>query len=222
MALIATTMPEIAVVGAVFQIRRLDHQTSARDGRAFGVTGGAPLWTLTARIENADEDETDEWFAFLDSLRGLQRPFLAHDLTRPFPKSCPLGFDGLARAGGGAFDGTATTWSVNADRDRITLTGLPADLPLSRRDGLMLRWATGGEPRRSLHRVSAPALASGAGVVTLAVEPPLETLVPGAAVADLARPQGVFRQVIAESGMNELDALHTATGALSAIQDLRP
>lgn len=70
-------------------------------------------------------------------------------------------------------------------------------------------------------RLSAPATASAGGVITLAVEPPVPTLVPGSAVADLAKPQAVFRQVIVESGMGELDALHSAPGTLSAIQDLR-
>lgn len=221
MALTASIMPDVAVVGAVFNIQRVDFQTAATDGRAFGLTAGEPLWTLKATLRDGDADETDQWFAFLDGLRGVQRPFLAHDLTRPFPRAYPDGFGGLNRVGGGAFDGAATTWSVNADRDRITLSGLPGGLTLGPRDGLMLRWATAGEPRRSLHRVGAAVAASGAGVVTAAVEPPLPTLVPGSAVADLTRPQAVFRQVPAESGMGELDALHTAAGALSAVQDLR-
>lgn len=221
MALTASIMPDVAVVSAVFNIQRLDFMTTATDGRAFGITAGAPVWILKATIRDGDEDETDEWFAFLDALRGLQRPFLAHDLTRPYPRAYPTGFAGLSRAGGGAFDGTATTWSVNADRDQITLGGQPAAFPLKRRDGLMLRWSTGGEPRRSLHRLSAPATATAGGVVTLAVEPPVPTLVPGTAVADLAKPQAVFKQVISESGMGELDALHSAGGTLSAVQDLR-
>nr|WP_314525489.1 hypothetical protein [uncultured Brevundimonas sp.] len=221
MALTASIMPDVAVVSAVFNIQRLDFMTTATDGRAFGITAGAPVWILKATIRDGDEDETDEWFAFLDALRGLQRPFLAHDLTRPYPRAYPTGFAGLSRAGGGAFDGTATSWSVNADRDQITLAGQPAAFPLKRRDGLMLRWSTGGEPRRSLHRLSAPATATAGGVVTLAVEPPVPTLVPGTAVADLAKPQAVFKQVISESGMGELDALHSAGGTLSAVQDLR-
>lgn len=221
MALTAWIMPEVAVVGAVFNLQRVDLQTGALDGRVFGLTAGQPLWTLKATIRDGDAEETDQWFAFLDGLRGVQRPFLAHDLTRPFPRAYPNGFDGLTRASGGAFDGTATSWSVNADRDVITLSGQPAGLPLSHRDGLMLRWATGGEPRRSLHRVVTPAVANGAGVLAVAVEPSVPTLVPNAAIADLARPQAVFKQTPAESGMGELDALHSAGGALSAVQDLR-
>jgi len=221
LALTASIMPDVAVVSAVLNIQRLDYMTAATDGRAFGVTSGAPLWILKATIRDGDADETDTWFAFLDSLRGLQRPFLAHDLTRPYPRAYPDGFAGMMRAGGGAFEGAATTWSVNADRDQLTLSGQPAALQLNNRDAVMLRWVTGGEPRRSLHRVVAPAVASASGVITVAVEPPVPTLVPGSAVADLAKPQAVFRQVIAESGMGELDALHSAGGTLSAVQDLR-
>lgn len=221
MALTASIMPDVAVVSAVFNIQRLDFQTAATDGRAFGVTAGAPLWMLKATIRDGDEEETDTWFAFLDSLRGLQRPFLAHDVTRPYPRAHLGGFAGMTRAGGGAFEGAASSWSVNPDRDQLTLAGQPAALKLSHRDGVMLRWVTGGEPRRSLHRVVTPAVASAGGIVTVAVEPPVPTLVPGSAVADLAKPQAVFRQVIAESGMGELDALHSAGGTLSAVQDLR-
>jgi len=214
-------MPDVAVVSAIFNIQRLDYQTAATDGRVFGVTAGAPLWTMKATIRDGDEDETDMWFAFLDGLRGVQRPFLAYDLTRPFPRLYPNGFGGMTRAGGGVFAGAASAWSVNSDRDHLTLSGLPAALVLSNRDGLMLRWVTGGEPRRSLHRLVAPATASGAGAVTVAIEPPIPTLVPGSAVADLAKPQAIFKQVPGESGMGEIDTLHSASGTLSAVQDLR-
>jgi len=37
----------------------------------------------------------------------------------------------LTRAGGGGFDGKATSWSVNGTRDGLTLNGLPAGFVLS-------------------------------------------------------------------------------------------
>lgn len=220
MALPPSVMPDVAAVGAVFNIKRIDFLSPA-SGRLYSVTAGLPVWTLAAEIRDGDEDETDRWFAFFDALRGSQRLFLAHDLTRPYPRAYPQGFAGLNRAGGGAFDGAGTSWSVNADRDVMTVSGLPPALVLGFRDGVMLRWNTAGEPRRSLHRMTSPAVASAGGVVALSVEPPVPPFVPGAAIADFVRPQALFRQVTDKSGMGQLDALHSASGSLSAVQDLR-
>ena len=55
MALTAWIMPEVAVVGAVFNLQRVDLQTGALDGRVFGLTAGQPLWTLKATIRDGDQ-----------------------------------------------------------------------------------------------------------------------------------------------------------------------
>lgn len=215
-------MPVGGVVSQSFEPRRVDYSTPSVGGRMTSVTAGSPLWAMSMTLRDGDEDEVAEWRAFFVSLRGVQRSFLAGDLTRPFPKAYADGFTGMHRAGGGSFDGAAAGWSINAGRDRADLSGLPANLELSTGDYLMWRWVTGGVQRRALGRAIEPAVATGGGLVSIAFEPPLAGLVPGTAVADLARPECVMKMVPDKSEMGELDALHSASGALVALQDLRP
>lgn len=221
----AITFPRQMPVGGVgsqsFDILRVDYLSPQVKGRISGVTAGEPLWTMKLSIRDADEDETAAWGAFIDSLRGSQRPFLAGDLTRPYPKAYRDGFSGLTRASGGAFNGTATSWSVNADRDVVTLNGLPAGFVFSIRDYVMWRWTNGGVQRRSLVRLIEPSVANGSGVAQLSVEPPLPLLTPSTSVADLKEPQCVMKQPPNEGQLGELDALHSAAGNVSGLQDLQ-
>lgn len=214
-------MPAGGVDSQAFDLMRSDMTSPRADGRFEGVAVGWPLWRMTLTLNNADADETDVWVAFIDAQRGATRPFLARDLTRPFPKAHPDGFDGMDRAGGGAFDGSATSWSVNADRDVLTLNGLPAGLTLSLRDYVGFRWTTDDEPRRVLTRVVEPASADGSGVLVAAIEPPLPTLTPSDAPAHLDIPDVVMRLIPAETSLGERDVLHTQGGTVTALQDLR-
>lgn len=215
-------MPLGGVVSQSFEPRRLDYSTPSVGGRMTSVTAGPPLWAMSMSLRDGDEDEVAEWRAFFASLRGVQRSFFAGDLTRPFPKAYPDGFGGMHRAGGGAFDGSASAWAINAGRDGVDLSGLPANMELSIGDYLMWRWVTGGVQRRALGRAIEPAVASAGGVASIVFEPPLAGLVPATAVADLARPECVMKMVPDKSEMGELDALHSAAGSLVALQDLRP
>lgn len=215
-------MPVGGVISQSFEPRRLDFATSSVGGRMTSVTAGPPLWAMSMTLRDGDEDEVANWRAFFASLRGVQRSFLAGDLTRPYPKAYPDGFAGMSRAVGGDFDGAATSWSINADRDVVSLSGQPAALALSIGDYIMWRWVSGGIKRRALGRAIEPAFASAGGVVSVAFEPPLAGLVPGSAIADLAKPECVMKLVPDQSQIGELDALHSAAGTLVALQDLRP
>lgn len=214
-------MPVGGVVSQAFEPQRIDFGSPSVSGRFTSVTAGPPLWSMTITLRDGDEDEVAEWRAFMASLRGAQRTFLAGDLTRPYPKAYIDGFDGLVRATGGVFNGAATSWSINADRDVPTFSGMPAGFEVSTGDYVMWRWATGGVQRRSLGRAIERSTASGGGVVSVAIEPPLPALTPGGAVADFAKPECVMRMLTDKSQMGELDVLHSAAGTLAALQDLR-
>lgn len=214
-------MPEGGVDSQSFDIARVDYASPRTDGRQDSITAGFPLWRMSLTLNNGDVDETDEWRAWVLAQRGSQRLFFGRDLTRPFPRACPEGFDGMTRAGGGAFDGAATSWSFNTARDELTLTGLPPGLPLSLNDYAGFRWgAAGAGARRALVRAVEAGTASGAGVVTVTVEPPLPTIVPGGAVAYLNRPECLMRLIPGETSIGEIDTLHSAGGTIIALQDL--
>ncbi len=215
-------MPLVGPSSQYFEIERFDALSPTSDGRVDGVTMGAPRWTARWTLsEKLMLAQSDEWRAFVDSLRGAQRTFLARDYDRPYPRSTPNGFGGLSRAGGGAFDGSAASWSVNADRDTPTLSGLSAGLVLSPTDYVMWRWTSGGIQRRSLHRVIEPAAATGSGVVAVAGEPPLPTLIPSDAVADLNRPECVMKLDVSQTKLGERTRAGRVGGVIAGVQDLR-
>ena len=215
-------MPTAPLDDMGFELLRVDAEAPELSGAGGGVSLGEPLWRMQAAIANTDRDETDEIVAFIDSLRGAQRLFYGYDVTRPLPKMYPGGFAGLDRAGGGAFDGTATSWAVNTDRDLLQLNNLPAGLDLRLRDYVGFTWATGGAQRRSLHRYIEAGVANGSGGHARNIEPPVPTLVPSGAVATLLNPTCLMRQVTRETSLGARDVLHSTSGRFTAIQVLLP
>ena len=214
--------PLHGVAAEYFEPERVDFQTPTTDGRITGVTAGFPLWRARWTLGRAISQATSEqWRAFVARCRGAQIPFYAADRGRPWPLSAPNGFAGLNRAGGGAFDGTATAWSVNAERDQPSLTNLPAGFVLSIGDYVMWRWITSSEPRRSLHRLVEASTASGAGAVTMRVEPPLPTLIPAGAIADLANPVCIMKLDTTETRLGEKSRSLRIDGQVAGVQDLR-
>lgn len=215
-----------------FEIQRVDFAAPELSGRQGGVQAGWPLWAARFEIARSDPDSGDLWHAWLDRLRGRQRLFYAGDPTRNFPKSAQGGFAGMLRGTGGAFDGSALAWSQTFDSDQnalLALTGLPAGFMFSPRDLIGFKWDAAGAPagsyrRRTMARVVAPATASGAGAVTVMIEPPVDPLVvPAGAIAHLDNPRCLMRQV---SDKTELGAIGSGgamgDGTIVAVQDLRP
>lgn len=215
-------MPENGVASQYFEPEVVDFSTQVADGRLNGVTAGWPLWHARFSFgQSISRAKSEEWRAFVARLRGQQRRFFGGDQNRPYPLAYARGFAGQTRAGGGTFDGSATGWSVNSDRDVITPTGLIAAMELNIGDYAMLRWSTGGSARRALLRAVLPATANGSGVVALTVEPPLPTLVPSDAVFDLARPVCIMKRK-PETKIGEMTRTQRVDGIVAAIQDLRP
>lgn len=225
--------PDVAAEAARvrLEIDRVDYAAPEASGRQGGVQAGWPLWLATFDIERSHPDSGDQWHTFLDRLRGRIRTFLVGDPTRNFPKAAPMGFAGMVRGGGGAFDGSALAWSQAFDADGnalLGLTGLPAGFQLSQRDLIGFKWDAAGAPanshhRRTLARVVVPATANGAGAVTVMVEPPIDTtVVPVGAIAHFDNPRCVMRQVPEKTGVGPIGAGGSmGGGTLVAVQDLR-
>jgi hypothetical protein len=123
------------------EARRLWRARSRR--RIGGVQAGFPLWKLVWTLGNVGRPHR-RLARVHGQMRGATRRFLAWDLGRPYPKAyLTTGFAGMTRAGGGSFDGTATSWSetITADGDsQVTLHGLPAGFVLGQGDYIGFRW----------------------------------------------------------------------------------
>ena len=217
------TLPADFAGTELFEIRRVDFDSPTSGGAVGGVTSGFPVWTARWTLARALRRETtDGLIAFHDALRGRQRLFFGAPQERAMPWRYPNGFAGLNRAGGGAFDGTATGWTLNTDRDVLSLTGLPPGLILTVRDYGMFRWTTGGEARRALVRMMEGATANGSGALSITIEPGVPTRVPSNAVFDLVRPCTLMRLDTAETRMGEIDRNGRTSGVLAGIESPLP
>lgn len=228
--LVPRDLPDAIAALQEFEIQRIDYTAPEAGGAIGGVQAGFPLWLASwsiGKIGAAKSDEVRAWFA---RRRGGARPFFGRDLTRPFPKAHIAGFAGMTRAGGGAFDGSATSWSETIDGEddcRLTLTGLPAGLALGFTDYVGFKWddpagADGNNYRRALVRVVVGGTASGGGSVTVTVEPPVPALVPAGAVAHLDNPKCVMKLVTEQSKLDAIDRrLAVRGGTIAGLQDLR-
>ena len=214
------------------EVQRIDYAAPQASGRQGGVQSGWPLWMATYEIERVDRDSADLWRAFMARLRGRQRMFLGGDPTRAYPRSAPAGFTGMTRAGGGAFDGSATSWAQSIDADdnaAVALTGLPAGLVLAIGDYVGWKWdaagaGAGSYGRRAMARVVVGGTASGGGAATVTVEPPIDTrVVPIGAIAHLDQPVCLMRQIPDQSSIGPVGTGSSLSGStLKAMQELRP
>lgn len=226
------TPPTAGAAQQQFELLRVDYGAAEASGRIGGVQAGEPLWQLVWTLGNVGRDRSDAWRAFVSQVRGAMRRFLGHDLARPYPKAyLSTGFAGMTRAGGGAFDGTATDWSetITADDDsEITLTGLPAGFVLDLGDYIGFEYEATEEPFAGLTwhapvRVVVGGTADGTGEVTVTCEPPVPAVVPVDAVANLDHPKCVMALVTDQSKLNGIDrALGIRGGQIVGVQDLRP
>lgn len=221
-------MPAAGIGQQVFEAMQINMETAEAGGALYGVSVGLKRWraewTLAAALQQTD---SDEWSAFIASLDGAKRTFLGADIARPFPKLYPNGFAGLIRAGGGAFDGSFTSWSqtITADGQALlTLNGAPAGFALSTRDYVGLRWTTSSIQRRHKVRALEGGVANGSGVIAgLTVDPPVHvTVVPGSAVAHVDNPSCVMRIIPSQTQVTEMDRRARIGAKIVALQDIRP
>lgn len=215
----------------LLDIERVDFAAPEASGRQGGVQAGWPLWTGILEIDRVDPDSADLFRAFLDRLRGRQRTFLVYNTARPYTKAKPGGFAGMTKAGGGAFTGSATTWSQTVDADgnaTFNLTGLPANFELNAGDMLGFKWDAAGATagsygRRTMARVCSAASASAGGVVSVMAEPPIDPLVvPAGAIAHFDMASFVARQIPEKTNLGPIGGGGAmGGGTITVIQDLR-
>lgn len=213
-------------------IQRIDYAAPEAGGAIGGVQAGLPRWLARIELDRVDADDADAWYSFLDRMRGRLRRFYAVDSTRLRPLAHQFGMLGLTRASGGAFNGSAASWSqaINADGDAtLNLTGLPAGFTLSARDLIGFKWDASGAAadtfeRRTLARCVAGGVANASGALSVLIEPPLDTLlVPAAAIAHFDSPACVMQLVPEETDLAPIGVGGTISGGtILGVQDLRP
>jgi hypothetical protein len=207
-------MPASGAARQTFEVQRSDLVSTSQGGATGAITAGFPLWRGDWTVSQA-RTFAEEWRAFAASLRGAQRLFLGRDYSRPYPLAYANGLGVVWPSG---FSGSAGGWSVNGDRDVLTLS-LPSGFVISRNDYVAFRWASLGEARRSLVRAVEPTIAAG-GSATFAIEPPLPALTPSGATATLDKPDCLMRQVPDQSQIGEQDRRLAVANRLVGLQVL--
>ena len=160
-----------------FVLRRADLQAPESSGVVGGVQMGWPRWQGEWEVTCKSDAEMRAVEAWVASLRGGIKTFIGSDLRRLTPAAYPSGVTALTRHGGGAFDGSATSFSLSGDRATLTLNGLPSTLAITAGDFIDFRWTTGGAARRHLVQALESVTAS-AGVAAFDVDPAVHSVVP--------------------------------------------
>jgi hypothetical protein len=224
------TPPTSGAMQQQFEIQRVDYGAPEASGRLGGVQAGFPLWQLVWTLGNVGVARSDAWRAFMLQIRGATRRFLGWDLGRPYPKAYPAGFSGMTRAGGGSFDGTATSWAETIDADgdsQVTLNGFPDGFELNAGDYVGFEYdatesSVAGLPWSVVVRVVEGATADGSGVIAPVCEPPIPSAVPADATATVANPKCVMTLVTDQSKLNGIDrSLGIRGGQIVGVQDVR-
>lgn len=144
--------------------------------QSHALTGGGPnavdlapvLWRGAWTIDVITREDAGIWSAWLASLRGGLKTFKGVPPKRRWPLKYPRGFGGLNVAGGGgAFSGAGNLSAIGVNRDTITVNQLPAGLILNPGDFVSIVVGT----RQHLHMIVEGGVSSGAGAVTVTVEP---------------------------------------------------
>lgn len=221
-------MPQTGyAAGMQFELQRFDYGAPEDGGRIGGITAAPPKWMGVWPLSRAmSMDMSDEWSAWVASLRGQQKLFLGVDVSRRFPRSYAGGFAGLTRAVGGAsFDGPATDWEQAIDGEGnavLTISGLPAGFVVKRRDYVGFRWSA--LTRRAKVRATEDVTANGSGVLVVTVEPAVDLrVVPADAIAHFDNPQCLMKLVMDKTELGGLDRLgRIQGGTITGMQVMLP
>lgn len=210
-----------------FELDRADFLSRERSGRLYSVQMGFPLWRLDMDLTGSTAEVFDEVRAWVSSLEGAARTFYGRDPSRPYPKAHPDGFARMRRPDTTAFDGSASSWSVDATRTLLNLAGLPKNLRLSVGDYVGFAWTTESEERRALVRCLEARIADSSGEIeAMPVTPAVPggdfTIVPAEATAYLNEPCCIMRLDPRQTTIGKMDALMRGDVRVVALQDLRP
>lgn len=175
-----------------FDLVFMQEEAPTRGGDLIARDLGPNLWQCsyqTAMLTPVNYAIVEAW---LDSLGGSINLFSGYDIKRTFASFYqPAGYGGLIRAGGGAFDGTASLTSVAGDNVTVTIGTLPAAFQISIGDYLGWSYNSGGSI--ALHRAVAAATADGSGNLSVEVRPQIRSGWAGSATVALGSVTGKFK-----------------------------
>jgi len=217
-------MPLVGASSISFEPSVVDYMSPETGGRIGAVAAGFPLWRMRIALANMDVEHSDIWRAFIASMRGSRRQFLATDLTRPRPR---FHMDGVPFG-----QSSTSSWSQTIDSNgdaALTLNNLSPGAVLLTGDYIGFKWDTSGAAagtygRRALVRTVSASVVGVNQSVTVIVEPPVLSLVPSTALAHVDQPACLMRIITGSTQLGEqvVDGYTASGGTIEAVQDLLP
>ncbi len=181
-----------------YELARNDLGSPDTTGSPDGVQMGFPLWYAEYELRSVSDRTARTPRAWINSLLGQSVSFIALDLTRLFPANYPNGFAGMNRAGGGAFAGSALSYSLDGTRTVVSLTGLPSGFVIVEGDLLGFKWS-GGDKRHVVEVIEGATATTGGGggSMTITVNPAVFSVVPAhpTGVAHFDNPACLMKQL---------------------------
>lgn len=157
-----------------FDLQRFDEEAGTGDGRFWATEMARPLWVAELSLIRIEWEDARRINARVRALQGSAKELLFTDPTyQP------------------AFDpGAAVTVSaINATRDTIALSGLPAFHSMRDGDQISIAWGA-GNTRRYLAEISGEYEANGSGVMSgISVYPFLPLGITNGAAVEARAPQ---------------------------------
>lgn len=167
--------PNFGVGPMRFVLQRTEAITPERSGRLASVAMGWPVWRLEADFPAITDETAVQIEAWIASLRGMSEGFIGHDVRRWYPASYPGGTLPLTRYGGAAFDGSASSFSLDGTRSIVTLNGLPSSLAISAGDFIGFKGGAGFTKRACVKVIEGGTAVN--GVLAITVEPAVRAIV---------------------------------------------
>lgn len=144
----------LAIASVVWDIQRNDEMSGVGDGRVWQAELAAPLWTADVVLSDDPHIPLKQIAALIRKLHGSQESFMLYDPLSMYPQA--------DRDGSLLGANVVTVKSIGADRQSISLKGLPDGYTLTLADKVQVAYA--GDPVRNFFcEVSETVTADGDG-----------------------------------------------------------
>lgn len=198
-----------SVESAAFNLRRFEEMALAGSGEWLTAKLAPDLWSAELRSTALGHAEAGLLRGRLAAL-GSTEAFYLHDPARPWPQADPEGTIYGAS--------TPVVASVNADRKRLAISGLPANYVITDGDMMAISYDSGS--RRALVQALETIAANGSGTTAqFEVRPLLRPAIAGGDGVSMAKP-AMKARIVPGSDRIETVSATTSRVIVSAMQTL--
>ena len=125
----------LAIASVVWDIQRNDEMSGSGDGRVWQAELAQPLWTADVVLSDDPHNDVKQIAALIRRLHGSQESFMLYDPLSMYPQADPKGTALGANV--------VMVKSIGADRQSLSLKGLPNGYTLTLADKMQVAYASG-------------------------------------------------------------------------------